>query len=378
MQAYKLANELGITFAELQSLPSGGQLRKQTMAISPLVQQRLREELADRQHSTPDSETSGLHLVEDVRPLSLDETPPDEPSGRAGQVRVWELGRELNKPAERISDVLRGQTGQRYGWSPNDAVPQELAEHVRAALSGESSSMQVRRASPPSLVRAARSQEELEEVRVQVFSDKPTPGERYLAEALRRLDGALAYVCTFLPNGGNSVEIDALVISPSHVAVIEVKDTMQHGMVTPALNGPWQVGDEELQGGKSSPAQQVLRQARVVGSSRKEVPALRSLPPVPGFVAVHGSVHFQFRPLHQVANTECFGFKSTDVVAAVKAYAERCRGTVTVGQVLALMELLDVSRPIRLTRQELGSLGFPEDRQAVQCLSDPPASAQVG
>lgn len=367
MQAYKLANELGITFAELQSLPSGGQLRKQTMSISTLVQQRLKEEWTSRHTKIADFQPPDLHLVEDVGPQSLDEVPPTPASDPGlGHVKVWELGRELNKPAERIIDVLREETGQRYGWSPNDPMPPEMVERVRAALSGKGSGTQVRRASPPSLVRAARSHEELEAVRVQIFSDKPTSGEKYLAEALRSLDAGLAYVCTFVPNGGNSVEIDALVISPSHVAVIEVKDTSQQGRVTPALNGPWLVGHEELHGGKSSPAQQVLRQARVIGSSRKEVPGLRRLPPVPGFVAVHGSVHFQFRPLHQVANTECYGFKSTDVVAAIKTYGERCQSSVTVGQVLALMELLDVSRSLRLTRQELGRLGFSEDREAIQ------------
>ncbi len=204
-----------------------------------------------------------------------------------------------------------------------------------------------------------RSREQLLPVRVQVVKPPETPGERALAEILRKLPEGLALVGVDIADFDKTIDVDAIVLLPNLLATVEVKDTVRVGVIEPYLNGPWEVDGQPFQGHGGGPTNQAVQQARVLGSARKEKPELSSLKQIPATIGVYGQAHFTNRPLHE-RTADCYSYNVEDAVDALRACGQRMGAVVTAGHVQALFAWLQLSPSLCFSREELRVFGFQE------------------
>lgn len=354
MKLFKFANQADVEIKDLLALPSGQGLRGSS-EISPLIQRKLLKELDQASAPAAPAPKPGPPPASEPPVAAVDRARDASPEQA---LAVHQVARQLGTFKDDIIDVLRAVTAERT-WTADSLLDPAIVSIVRVEFARRRAPDGAVRRAAVARPRASRSRQELAGLRVQSFKPPASAGERALEEVLRGLPTGLALVGVDIATYDKTTDVDAIVVLPSLIATVEVKDTARAGTIAAFLNGPWEVDGQPFQGHGVGPTNQAIQQARILGSARQERPELAKLQRIPATIGVHGPAHFETRPLYEIS-ADCFSFNVEDAVEALDACARRSPARVTVGQVQAMFSWMGVSPSMTFTREELALFGFQE------------------
>ncbi|MGY1830486.1 nuclease-related domain-containing protein [Geodermatophilus sp. SYSU D01180] len=191
-----------------------------------------------------------------------------------------------------------------------------------------------------------------------IEANEPNRTEQEIVPALADQSGVLV-LCPMVVYGDRTRELDAIVITPHRVTVVEGKGTRMRGQLTPALNGPWMVGGERADfAGRKNPYLQA-RQAMQVLVGAAEDAGVARMPFVHFVVAVAGAGVQTDTPALQLGDGQVCTMRN---LAQVTGRPDQRQQDVTVETVTALLALLD----LHVDEATLRAQGFLSAGEAVQ------------